>query len=46
MDANLDSVLNAALARILVVEKELVDLRETVKDLKDEIYEVWMGGTD
>lgn len=46
MDANLDSVLNAALARILVVEKELEYLRETVKDLKDEIHEVWMGGTD
>lgn len=46
MDANLDSVLNAALARILVVEKELENLREAVKELKDEIHETWMGGTD
>lgn len=46
MDANLDSALKLALARVLSVEAELDHLRETVREIKDDIHEAQMGGTE
>lgn len=46
MDANLDSALKLVLARIDSLEKEAADLREQLKELRDEVHETWMGGTD
>lgn len=46
MDANLDSALKLILARVHTVETELEHLRETVREIKDEIHEAGMGGTN
>lgn len=34
------------LARIRAMEQELAALREELKEIKDDLHEAWMGGTD
>lgn len=41
-----DNQYTLLLARLHALETELATLREEVKDLREQVSEVWLGGTE